>query len=99
MLINFDDTTIIQSSLDQHFEISDAISSEDGLAFAFAFTSYDDSLQDLDPDIGSINGFIWQWGFDEDFGNTWTPVPSHSCTREELGLTTSGDEAAYLYPL
>ena len=59
MLINFDDTTIIQSSLDQHFEISDAISSEDGLAFAFAFTSYDDSLEDLDPDIGSINGFIW----------------------------------------
>ena len=89
--MNFDDTTIIQSSLASHFEITDKMTTEEGLAFAYAFTSYDESQQDLDPDIGELNASIWQWGFDEDFGNTWIPIGSHQCSGSELGLLPIGD--------
>ena len=43
ILLSFNDTVIIQYEIDSHFEISDTLSSEEGLAFAFAFTSYDAS--------------------------------------------------------
>ena len=99
-MINFDDTTIIQSTLDSNFDITDTITADDGLAFAFGFTSYDDSLKELDPDIGELKGRIWQWGFDEDFGNTWITIPAHPCTEAELGLLEEEDEETqYLYPL
>ena len=58
-LINFEDTTVVQSTLDSHFEITDKITTEEGLAFAYAFTSYDESSQELDPDIGELNASIW----------------------------------------
>ena len=99
ILIEFDDTKISQTTLDSNFEIDDKITSDDGIAFAFAFTSYDNSTEQLDPDYGEVDAVLWQWGFDEEFGNTWNKLSTRPCTLAELGLTElKKGEREYLYP-
>ena len=98
-LISFEDTVIIQTKVEQHFELDDRFTSDDGLAFAFAFASYDESKEQLDPDYGTLKAYTWQWGFDEEFGNKWTEITTKPCTRQELGLVDLADgDREYLYP-
>ena len=93
ILFTFKDTIIIQTKVDSHFEISDKLTSmDDGLAFAFAFTSYDESKEQLDLDYGQIKAYMWQWGFDDEFGSTWNEITTKPCTRSELGLTDENEE-------
>ena len=72
---------------------------EDGLNFAVAFTAYDDETEDiLDPTYGNVAFRNYEWGPTPDGGffENFDEIPSHTCTKEELGM--EGDYSSF-YPL
>ena len=95
-----EDVYIMQSTQNQHFSNEYVFTNEMGLNFAFAFTDYDSETEDiLHPSYGSLVFTTYEWGEDSD-GNPFTKfveIPSHTCSREELGL--EGQEKSHFYPI
>ena len=54
-----------------------------------AFSAYDNEREDiLDPSFGNLQFTTYEWGEDQD-GNQFAKyvnIPSHTCSRNELGL-------------
>ena len=76
--------------------------SEMGLSFAIAFTAYDNETEDiLDASYGKLVFTTYEWGEDE-AGNpflSYDEIPSHTCSREELGLVEDSENASLFFPV
>ena len=75
--------------MEKFFTEYDEFGYDQGMNFAVAFTAYNNVREPiLDPEYGYIYARANQWGLDEDgkFRSIRTPIPMHTCTREELGL-------------
>ena len=70
-----------------------------GLNLAVGLTAYDSEREYiLDKSIGELNFMAYEWGEDEN-GEVFarkTIIPSHVCSKEELGL--EGDNSNF-FPL
>ena len=61
--------------------------------FAIAFTAYDNENENiLDPSYGRLIFNHYSWGPDENgnYKSVREEIPSHPCSREELGLEGQG---------
>lgn len=60
-------------------------------------TAYDNDEENiLDPSIAEIVFLAYEWGPDKNGVPqvTYTRIPTHSCTKEELGL--EGDNSSFM---
>ena len=78
----------------------DSFTYDMGFNIAVALTRYDSDLEPFDdPTVGQVVFNHYKWGTNPDgqnFAGRY-PIPSHACTREELGL--DGDKSkARFYP-
>ena len=84
-------STVVEHSFDSDFVFSHK---EHRFNIAAAFTAYDSETEPiLDPRVGTLEFKAYEWGIvegttDEYFVSRKT-IPSHICTREELGLDGS----------
>ena len=81
-------TTVKENFFTDDYEINLA---DQGINFAIGFSPYDSSTEPiLEPAYGDLVVVRSRWGEDES-GIYWTQeeVPTHTCTREELGLDPS----------
>lgn len=72
-----------------HFSADYVFDHEQGLNFAIGFTAFDSETEDiLDPSYGKIAFMKYEWGEREsgDYFSEYTEIPSHTCTKEELGI-------------
>ena len=87
--MNKKDVDIMSSLQKNYFSADYVFDYSQGLNFAFAFTAYDQVAEDiLDPSYGEIAFSRYEWGMDSD-GEYFVrikEIPSHTCTKEELGL-------------
>ena len=94
---NNQDITILRSKQDSYFTPDFIFDQEMGLNFAVAFTAYDNVQENiLDEEYARIVFNSYQWGPDEE-GNFKTEIkeiPSHTCTKEELGI--EGDASNFM---
>ena len=93
------DNDVMSSTLVKAIADDSVFSAEDGLNFAVAFTAYDNETEDiLDPTYGNVVFRNSEWGPTPDGGyfENLDEIPSHTCTKEELGM--EGDISSF-YPL
>ena len=99
VLIYKTEIDILATKLDYYYDDSFVFDQSMGLYVAVAFSGYNNKREyELDKSIGEIVYISYEWGYDED-GNTFLKrerIPSHVCTKEELGL--EGDSSNF-YPL
>jgi len=92
--LNKKDVDIVSSISSGYFTSDYIFNHEMGLSFAIAFTAYDSEREDiLDASYGNLQFTSYEWYEDED-GNPqieFVDIPSHTCSREELGLDNDGD--------
>ena len=72
-----------------HFSSDYVFDHEQVLNFAIGFTAFDSETEDiLDPSYGKITFMKYEWGEREsgDYFSEYTEIPSHTCTKEELGI-------------
>ena len=71
------------------FDDTDTFGSADGASFAVALTGFDSDRESIvDETYFSVRLSVTEWGIDEEgrvYGKNYE-IPSHECTREELGL-------------
>ena len=95
--LNKKDNDIMSATQDQYLSPGYVFDQAMGLNFAIAFTAYDNEKEDiLDPSYGSLTFTTYEWGLDEN-GDTFIKfdeIPSHVCSREELGL--EGDNSSFM---
>ena len=100
-LFNYGKSTIRLYTIDHYYSEHDIfnLDKKPGLNIAFGITHYDANLEAIDdPDYGELIGEIKRWD-----GEHYVPhirLKLRPCTREELGLDTSGGdyENAKFYP-
>ena len=94
-MLNRLDTDIIGSTDDRFFSSDYVFDFKQGLNYAVAFSAYDSNQEIiLDPSYGELRFRAYTWGRDPVTGESFLrhdPIPTHPCTREELGL--EGEEA------
>lgn len=99
ILINKKGFDIFQSDKENHFSATDRFSYENNFNMAVAFTAYDSEKENiLDPTIGQVVFKAYEWGPDPETGDFYSrreEIPSHMCTREELGLER-GEKSQFL---
>ena len=61
-LVTYADSAVIMSNSAHSITSADALTAEDGLMFAFAFTSYHDDSPDLTADYGELKVSLRKWG-------------------------------------
>ena len=90
---------ILATKLDYYYDESFVFDYSMGFNVAVAFTDWDNTKEYvIDKSIGEVVFEEFAWGEDED-GNYWSHrlrIPSHVCTKEELGL--EGDSSNF-FPL
>ena len=72
---------------------------EMGMNFALAFTAYDEETEYiLDPSYGNIVFIREAWGEKENGEYYWTfdEIPSHTCTKEELGFGDNSNKSRFM---
>jgi len=90
------DVNIVTATLDSFFSPDYILDYEAGLNFAFAYTPYDgsDPAPLDDPSVVEVAINSYQWGGEATDGGDYfagrSKIPTHTCTREELGLEGSG---------
>ena len=96
VLVNKTEIDILATKLDYYYDENFVFDHSNGLAVAAAFTGWNNiSEYELDKSIGEIIFINYEWGYDED-GNFFLNrdrIPSHVCTKEELGL--EGDSPSF----
>ena len=99
VLIYKTEIDILATKLDYYYDESFVFDQSMGLYVAVAFTGYNNNREyEIDKSIGEVVYTAYEWGYDED-GNSFLSrdrIPSHVCTKEELGL--EGD-SSYFYPV
>ena len=99
VFISKKDVDILSTVNDVHFDDDYVFDYDKGLNFAFAFTAYDDNPEPiLNERIGRMqfNHFTWGAGDDGVFRVERSPIESHACTKEELGLEGDPTKATFL---
>ena len=84
---------------DQHFDRDFVFSSKNGLNLAVAFTAYDNEREwILEPAYGDLLIQSYEWGPNPDgtYITKRTPLNTHVCTREELGINEDRSKARFL---
>lgn len=96
--LNKMDIEIITAKQVGYFDEDYVFSFEQGLNFAIAFTAYDQETEDiLDPSYGKLMFARYEWGERADTGELYSEIseiPSHTCTRQELGI--DGGQGSFL---
>ena len=96
-LVHVKDVDILSAVNDRFYDPDYIFRAEDGLNFAVGLTAWDSTKESiLDPSIGRIRFIAYEWGSDE-LGNPYSSydeIPSHACSREELGLV--GENPAFM---
>ena len=80
---------IMTSVQRDHFSADYIFDHEQGLNFAIGFTAFDKETEEiLEPSYGKIVFMNYEWGEREsgDYFAEYTEIPSHTCTKEELGI-------------
>ena len=100
-MLNRLDTDIIGSTDDRFFSSDYVFDFKQGLNYAVAFSAYDSNQEIiLDPSYGELRFRAYTWGrdpvTDESFVR-FDPIPTHPCTREELGL--EGKAQSRFFPI
>ena len=101
-LIHFEETVIMESVRDAHFDTDETMSTEkDQFNIAFAITAYDSNQEPIDDyRYGKIAAKIVQWGFSDTQGvDIGGNLDHHNCSREELGLDEPDSDKAKFWPL
>ena len=96
VLIYKTEIDILATKLDYYYDESFVFDHSNGLAVAVAFTGWNNNREyELDKSIGEFIFINYEWGYDEDgtFFLKRDRIPSHVCTKEELGL--EGDSASF----
>ena len=99
ILLNKKDVNILSTINDQFYSANDIFNfTEHGFNLAVAFTAYDSNPEPiLDPTYGEIQFNKFRWGpSDDGFGSGRIRIPSHSCSREELGLSFDRSKAMFM---
>ena len=88
-LIMKTDIDILSTVIEAAFDADYIFDAGKGMNIAVAFTAYNDEREQLlDPSIGSLIFRVSEWDFKKD-GSIYRNnaiIPSHVCSREELGL-------------
>ena len=90
---------ILATKLDYFYDESFVFDHSNGLAIAVAFSGWNNKREyEIDKSIGEVVFKAYEWGNDNDgnFFVTQKIIPSHVCTKEELGL--EGDSSSF-FPL
>lgn len=93
------DVDIMASLNEGVFDESYEFTHEQGFAVAVAFTAYDSNPEPiLDKAIGELVFEHYTWGTDEDgkYYTSMNRIPSHTCTRQELGLEEGSEKSTFL---
>ena len=88
-MINRTDNYVMTSTQDSFFNLDYRFGFEQGLNIAIAFTAFDYNKENiLTPDIGRIVYRQYTWGYDaeDNYFVTQDYLPTHVCTKEELGI-------------
>ena len=89
VLVYMKDVDLITSVELNAFGMEDTFDSTSGFMVAVALSDYlDEDKAGIDPTIGELVFTHYKWGQDAD-GKSFTgryQVPSHPCSKEELGL-------------
>lgn len=98
VLLRKDDINVLVALREFFFQDDYVFNHQQGLNVAVAFVAYDSNPEPiLDPSIGELVFKAYQWGPDPSNPNIVysgrTEIPSHPCSREELGLDRDRDEA------
>ena len=58
-------------------------------------------VKPLDPRIGTLEIFSEEWGYNEDgeISFNTTPLETHKCTDQELGLSVDSSEKSRFMPI
>ena len=86
---------------DSFFSLDHRFDYEHGLNIAAAFTAFDSETENiLRPDIGRIVFREYNWGYDADdkYFVTQNYLPTHVCTKEELGIDQQSSSNSF-FPL
>ena len=98
-LISQRNVDIIIAKTENFFNYDHVFDFEKGLNMAVGLTAYDSETEYiLDKSIGELNFMAYEWGEDEnkELYVRKTIIPSHICSKEELGL--EGDNSSF-FPL
>ena len=87
-LFTFDETDIMVSSVDAHYDSNFVYS--DNLMFAFGITAYDSNPDPIeDPSYGVMKAYKKRWGFGG--GSEIWELPTRDCTDAELHVNGQSD--------
>ena len=86
------------STQDSFFDLDYKFGFEQGFNIAVAFTAFDDEKEYiLKPEIGKIVYRQYTWGFEAEdhYKLTQDYLPTHVCTKEELGIDQQTENSFY----
>ena len=90
------------SSTANYFDHNYVFDAEQGLELAVGFTAYDNNREwILDKSIGELAFIAYEWGEDKETGDVFVKrerIPSHPCSKDELGLGSNENEHRF-YPI
>ena len=84
------DVEILQTVRDNYFTDNEAFTGEEGFNIAIALTGFDTVRESiLNPEYANLSFETSQWDVLDDGKIDWkvSPIASHMCSEEELGLT------------
>ena len=88
VLVNVSRITIISNLQVGALTYDDQYSGEDGFFIAAAFTAYDSETEPIDdPRYGDLTMEYYGWGYEGAISTKNTPLGTHRCSDEELGLS------------
>jgi len=99
VLLNSKDVNVLSTINDMYFTPDDQFTYDMGFNIAAGFTAYDSNPEPiLDPTIGEVIFNHFKWGGDdaEGFGSGRLRIPSHNCSREELGIDEDRSNATFM---
>ena len=96
------DINIITTDLVDNYDSEYEFGGKNGVNLAAALIDWPFKEWDFDDTYGKIRFYNVSWGFDDTTGENWfteIELPTHRCTKEELGLDDSaGEDKAAFYP-
>ena len=99
ILIARKDVDILQTTNFLHYDDVSNFTSVNGFNIAVGFTAYDTNTEwILDPTYGELvfNHYSWLLDDDGNISENFTPIKTHNCSKEELGLTEDRIGAKFL---
>ena len=105
VLISRDDINVLVANREFFFEDDYLFDYKQGLNIAAAFVDYSAGHHEsiLDPTYGELVYKSYEWGTDLDNPDSTysgrTSIPSHPCSRDELGLEGADQSKSHFFPI